>query len=208
MRNSWLIALVLLSACGPAKVAEKPKEPVRAPDEFQAKFETSKGDFTVTVNRTWAPIGADRFYELVQEKFFDEQKFFRVVRGFVVQWGIHKEPKTNRLWSSREIVDDPAKEKNVRGTLTFAMRGPNTRSTQLFFNLRDNTSLDGQGFAPIGKVTEGLEVLDQLTFVYGDIAPLGPGPDPRLAQQEGNAYFDRTWPRLDSIKRVTIVRQP
>ncbi len=206
MRNSWLIALVLLSACGPAKVAEKPKEAVRAPDEFKAKFETSKGDFTVTVNRTWAPIGADRFYELVQEKFFDEQKFFRVVRGFVAQWGIHKEPQTNRLWSSRDIVDDPVKEKNVRGTLTFATRGPNTRSTQLFFNLRDNTSLDSQGFAPIGKVTEGLEVLDQLAFVYGDISPLGPGPDPRLAQQEGNAYFDRTWPRLDSIKRITIVR--
>ena len=132
MRNSWLIALVLLSACGPAKVAEKPKEPVRAPDEFKAKFETSKGNFTVTVNRTWAPIGADRFYELVQEKFFDDQKFFRVVRGFVVQWGIHKEPKTNRLWSSRDIVDDPVKEKNMRGSLTFATRGPNTRSTQLF----------------------------------------------------------------------------
>ena len=162
-------------------------------------------DETLFVRVAYFGNGADRFYELVQEKFFDDQKFFRVVRGFVVQWGIHKEPKTNRLWSSRDIVDDPVKEKNVRGTLTFATRGPNTRSTQLFFNLRDNTSLDSQGFAPIGKVTEGLEVLDQLNFVYGDIAPLGPGPDPRLAQQEGNAYFDRTWPRLDSIKRITIV---
>jgi len=205
MRNSWLIAVSLLAACGPAKVAEKPKEPVRAPEEFKAKFETSKGDIVVTVNRASAPLGADRFYELVQEKFYDEQKFFRVVRGFVAQWGIHKDPKVNRLWAAREIVDDPVKERNVRGTITFATRGPNTRSTQLFFNLRDNTSLDSQGFAPFGKVTEGLEVLDQLAFVYGDIAPRGPGPDPQLAQQEGNAYFERTWPRLDTIKRVTIV---
>lgn len=205
MRNSWLFALILLAACGPAKVAEKPKEPVRAPETFRVKMETTKGDVVVTVNRAWAPLGADRFYELVKEKFFDEQKFFRVVRGFVVQWGIHKDPKVNRLWSTREIVDDPVKERNVRGTLTFATRGANTRSTQLFFNLKDNTSLDGQGFAPIGKVTEGLEVLDELAFVYGDIAPLGPGPDPKLAQQEGNAYFERTWPRLDAIKRATVL---
>jgi peptidyl-prolyl cis-trans isomerase A (cyclophilin A) len=205
MRNSWLFALILLAACGPTKVAEKPKEPVRAPETFRVKMETTKGDVVVTVNRAWAPLGADRFYELVKEKFFDEQKFFRVVRGFVVQWGIHKDPKVNRLWSTREIVDDPVKERNVRGTLTFATRGANTRSTQLFFNLKDNTSLDGQGFAPIGKVTEGLEVLDELAFVYGDIAPLGPGPDPKLAQQEGNAYFERTWPRLDAIKRATVL---
>jgi peptidyl-prolyl cis-trans isomerase A (cyclophilin A) len=206
MRKIWIPALALLAACGPAKVAEKPKPPVPAPEQFSVRFETSKGDIVVAVNRAWAPLGADRFYELVQEKFYDEQKFFRVVRGFVAQWGIHKDPKTNRLWAGREIVDDPVKQSNLRGTLTFATRGPNTRSTQLFFNLRDNAALDRDGFAPIGKVTEGLAVLDQLAFVYGDIAPLGPGPDPKLAQQEGNAYFERTWPRLDTIKKVTVVR--
>jgi peptidyl-prolyl cis-trans isomerase A (cyclophilin A) len=204
MRKIWIPALALLAACGPAKVAEKPKPPVPAPEQFSVRFETSKGDIVVAVNRAWAPLGADRFYELVQEKFYDEQKFFRVVRGFVAQWGIHKDPKTNRLWAGREIVDDPVKQSNLRGTLTFATRGPNTRSTQLFFNLRDNAALDRDGFAPIGKVTEGLAVLDQLAFVYGDIAPLGPGP--KLAQQEGNAYFERTWPRLDTIKKVTVVR--
>lgn len=207
MRNSWIIGLLLLLAgCGPGKVAEKAKEAVRAPEEFRARFETSKGDFVVLVTRAWAPRGADRFYELVQEKFYDEQKFFRVVRGFVAQWGIHKDPKINRLWAGREFGDDAVQQKNVRGTLTFAARGPNSRTTQVFLNLRDNTALDKDGFAPIGKVTEGMEVVDQLSFVYGDIAPLGPGPDPMLAQKEGNAYFDRTWPRLDTIKRVTIVR--
>jgi peptidyl-prolyl cis-trans isomerase A (cyclophilin A) len=205
MRNSWIAVVALLAACGPAKVAEKPKAPVRAPEQFQVRFETTKGDIVVAVNRAWAPLGADRFYELVQEGFYNEQKFYRVVRGFVAQWGIHKDPKTNRLWAGREIVDDPVKQSNVRGTLTFATRGPNTRSTQLFFNLRDNAALDRDGFAPIGKVTEGLAVLDQLAFVYGDIAPLGPGPDPKLAQKEGNAYFERTWPRLDTIKKVTLV---
>lgn len=202
-----LLAAMVLSACGGGtKRTEEAPRPVQAPEVFRAKFETTKGNFVVEVHRDWAPNGADRFYQLVSEGFYDEAKFFRVVRNFVAQWGIHKDPKVNRLWAQREIADDPVKESNVRGTLTFAARGPNTRTTQVFLNLRDNTSLDKSGFAPIGKVVEGMENVDKLSFVYGDIAPMGPGPDPKLAQAEGNAYFERTWPRLDTMQRVTIER--
>jgi cyclophilin family peptidyl-prolyl cis-trans isomerase len=167
--------------------------------------ETTKGPIIVEVHRDWAPRGADHFYTLVTEKFFDGVKFHRVVRRFVAQFGINPDLKKDQLWRTLELIDDPVKQKNVRGTLTFAARGPNTRTTQLFFNMADNTSLDKDGFAPLGKVIEGLDVMDQLAFVYGDMPPRGNGPDPKQIQTKGYNYLDREFPRLDTITSAKVV---
>lgn len=204
-----IAALCLLAACGSkepkAVEPEKKQVTVQAPDVYKVQLETTKGPITVEVHRDWAPRGADHFYTLVTGKFYDGVKFHRVVRRFAAQFGINPDMKTDQLWRSLELPDDPVKEKNRRGTLTFAMRGPNTRSTQLFFNLSDNLSLDKDGFAPIGKVVEGLDVMDQLAFVYGDMPPRGSGPDPRKIQTLGYSYLDREFPRLDTIKTARIV---
>lgn len=200
--------MVLLAACGskePVKEAVKRREPVQAPAVYKVRMETTKGPIVVEVHRDWAPRGADHFYNLVDEKFYNGVKFYRVVRRFVAQFGINPDLKKDQLWRSLELVDDPVKEKNKRGTLTFAKRGPNTRSTQLFFNLSDNLSLDAEGFAPIGKVVEGLDTMDQLAFVYGDMPPRGSGPDPKKIQTIGYSYLDKEFPRLDSIQTARIV---
>ena len=208
-RRIVIAALAFLAACGPKEPAkkepEKKREPVQAPAVYKVRMETTKGPIVVEVHRDWAPRGADHFYTLVTEKFYDSVKFHRVVRRFVAQFGINPDMKTDQLWRSLELVDDPVKQKNVRGTLTFAMRGPNTRTTQLFFNLTDNSSLDKDGFAPLGKVIEGLDVMDQLAFVYGDMPPRGSGPDPKKIQTVGYSYLDREFPRLDSIKTAKVV---
>ena len=128
------------------------------------------------------------------------------MRGFVAQFGVNGDPKTQGLWRQLKIADDPVKEKNVRGTVTFAARGPSTRTTQLFINLKNNVDLDKDGFAPIGKVTEGMDVADKLAFLYGDYPPTGSGPDPTRMELEGKTYMDRTFPRMDFIKTVTIVK--
>jgi peptidyl-prolyl cis-trans isomerase A (cyclophilin A) len=204
-----LVALILvaLTACAPEKAVEvKKKEPVRAPDVFQAKMATTKGDILLEIHRDWAPRGADRFYELIQEKYYDKVKFHRVLRGFVAQFGVHRDPKIQALWRQLKIADDPVVEKNVRGTLTFAARGPATRTSQLFINLKDNLELDKDGFAPIGKVVEGMDVADKLSFLYGDHQPNGNGPDPKRMELETNEYMDRTFPRMDSIQTITIVK--
>ena len=173
MRNLLaVVGLLALASCGTDKPVEvKKKEPT--PEVFQAKMETSKGDIVMEIHRDWAPRGADRFYELIQEKFFNETKFHRVLKGFVAQFGVNKDPKIQALWRQLKIIDDPVKEKNVRGVVTFAARGPSTRTTQLFINLKDNTDLDKDGFAPIGKVIEGMDVADKLSFLYGDHPPSG-----------------------------------
>jgi cyclophilin family peptidyl-prolyl cis-trans isomerase len=210
MRISLLMAaVVLLAACGTkepvAKAPEKKREPVQAPAVYRVRMETTKGPMVIEVHRDWAPRGADHFYTLVTEKFFDGVKFHRVVRRFVAQFGINPDLKKDQLWRTLELVDDAVKQKNVRGTLTFAARGPNTRTTQLFFNLGDNTSLDKDGFAPVGKVIEGLDVMDQLAFVYGDMPPRGNGPDPKQIQTKGYTYLDREFPRLDTITTAKVV---
>lgn len=198
-----------LAACGSkepvAKAPEKKREAVKAPDVYKVRMETTKGPIVVEVHRDWAPRGADHFYTLVTEKFFDGVKFHRVVRKFVAQFGINPDLKKDQLWRTLELVDDPVKQKNVRGTLTFAARGPNTRTTQLFFNMADNSSLDKDGFAPVGKVIEGLDVMDQLAFVYGDMPPRGNGPDPKQIQTKGYNYLDREFPRLDTITTAKVV---
>lgn len=174
----------------------------KAPETFKAVFETTKGSFTIEVTRAWSPNGADRFYGLVKNGYFDGVKFFRVVPGFVVQFGIHGDPAIATKWLRSNIQDDPVKESNKRGFVTFAMSGkPNTRSVQVFINLADNARLDGMGFAPFGRVVEGMDIVDalyggygeQLTALQGEIAA------------KGNAYLEEKWPFLDAIKKAKIV---
>jgi peptidyl-prolyl cis-trans isomerase A (cyclophilin A) len=204
-----LLFCVVLAACGSGgKVEEKveaPTAPRKPPANYKVRFETTKGDFVVEAYRDWAPRGADHFFELVEAKFYDGVRFHRVVRGFVCQFGINGNPKTQQLWSTLQIPDDPVKEKNRKGTIAYAMRGPNTRTTQVFINLRDNLDLDKSGFAPFGKVVEGMEVVESLYHSYGEAAPRGGGPDPTQIELQGNQYLDRRFPRLDSIKRAVVV---
>lgn len=205
MRSSVLLTAVLLAGCSGTKPVEKAAPAERVADIYRVKFETSKGDFTVEVTRAWAPIGADRFHELVKARYFDEARFYRVIRGFVAQFGIHRDSKTSELWRQLKIVDDPQKEKNRRGTLSFAQNGPNTRTTQIFINLADNKRLDGQGFVPFGRITEGIEIADKLAFLYGETAPSGAGPDAAKAEAMGNSYLISQFPRLDHIKSARVI---
>jgi peptidyl-prolyl cis-trans isomerase A (cyclophilin A) len=178
----------------------------QAPAQFQAKFTTTKGDFVVEVHRDWAPNGADRFYNLVKSGFFDDVRFFRAVAGFMVQWGISGDPAVSAKWQSANITDDPVKQSNKRGFVTFAKTGmPNSRSTQLFISYGDNSRLDSGGFAPFGQVTKGMEVIDALYTGYGEGAPGGQGPNQGTIQSRGNAYLDTSFPKLDGIKHAEIV---
>lgn len=176
----------------------------RAPETFRVRFETTKGPFVVEVTRAWAPRGADRFFNLAKAGYFDDVTFFRVISGFMVQFGIHGQPEVAAAWKDANIQDDPVKESNRRCTMTFATAGPNTRTTQIFINFKDNASLDGQGFAPFGKVVEGMSVVDSLHAGYGEGAPYGGGPDQGRAQMEGNAYFRRDFPQLDHVKKARV----
>ncbi len=178
----------------------KPDEcTAKAPERFSLLFETSRGEIEVEVVRAWAPHGADRLFNLATVGFFRDARFFRVKRDFVAQFGIHADSRVGGLWKGSEIPDDPPAQKNVRGTLAFAMAGPGTRTTQLFFNLRDNPGLDPQGFVPVGRVTRGLERLDALNPEYGE------EPDQQSIQYSGNDYLDRHYPRLDAIRDVRIL---
>ncbi|HEX9048155.1 MAG TPA: peptidylprolyl isomerase [Verrucomicrobiae bacterium] len=187
------------SFADPAKLTEK------APESFKAQFDTSKGKFTIEVTRSLAPNGADRFYNLVRSGYFSGVEFFRVVPGFMCQFGIHGDPAISAKWREANISDDPVKGSNTRGTITFATAGPNTRTTQLFINFSNNTGLDGQGFSPFGKVIEGMDVVDKIYGEYGDGAPYGAGPSQGRIQQEGNDYLKKSFPNLDYIKSATIV---
>jgi peptidyl-prolyl cis-trans isomerase A (cyclophilin A) len=183
----------------PAKLTDK------APDSFKVRFDTSKGAFTVEVTRASAPNGADRFYNLVRSGFFKDVQFFRVISGFMCQFGIHGDPAVASAWREARIQDDPVKASNVRGALTFATAGPNSRTTQLFINFGDNTRLDGMGFSPFGKVTEGMDVVDKINSEYGEGAPRGRGPDQGRIQREGNTYLKKDFPNLDYIKSATLL---
>ena len=175
------------------------------PGTFRARFETTAGDFVIEVQRDWAPQGADRFYNLVKSGYYDGVRFFRVISGFMAQFGIHGDPRVSAAWRGRRIADDPVRQSNARGMVTFATAGPNTRTTQVFISFRDNGMLDGQGFAPFGRVVEGMEVVDRLYAGYGEGAPGGAGPNQSRIQAEGNAYLERDFPKLDYVKRATIV---
>jgi len=176
-----------------------------APATFKVQFETTKGNFVVQVHRDWAPLGADRFYNLVKSGYFDDLRFFRVLSGFMAQFGIHGDPKVSATWRGQKIQDEPVKASNKRGFVTYAMGGPNTRTTQLFINYADNSRLDKMGFSPFGEVVQGMEVVDKLYSGYGEGAPSGQGPDQGRIQTEGNAYLDKEFPKLDKIKKASIV---
>lgn len=177
----------------------------RAPALYKARFTTTKGVFVVQVTRDWSPLGADRFYNLVKYGFFTNASFFRVLPGFVAQFGINARPAISRVWSHAIIPDDPVKQSNRRGTLSFATAGPSTRTTQIFINLADNATLDSRGFSPFGEVIEGMDVVDKFYSGYGEGAPQGNGPDQGKIQSAGKVYLDHYFPQLDSIKSAVIV---
>jgi cyclophilin family peptidyl-prolyl cis-trans isomerase len=198
-----LLAVLLLLGSLPSS-----GQPSRAPEVFQVRFETSQGPFVVEVHREWAPHGADRFHALVASGYFDGSRFFRVVPGFIAQFGVAGNPRVTTAWKDRTIPDDPVRRSNTRGTIAYAMTGPNTRSTQLYVNLADNSRLDAQGFAPIGRVTSAMEVVDRLYSGYGE----GSGGGMRGGKQgkllaEGNAWLDANFPQLDRLLRARIIEE-
>ena len=200
----------------PAAVAQKPSAASRAalmepsklkavaPPVYRASFDTSAGTFVVEVHREWAPRGADRFYNLVRNGFFDDCRFFRVVTGFMVQFGINGDPAIQRHWAEANIPDDPVKQSNRRGYTTFATHGPNSRSTQVFINFVDNSRLDAQGFAPFGEVVSGMDVLDKLYSTYRE----APSNEQSRIQADGNKYLNAAFPKLDYVKKARIVPAP
>lgn len=205
--------LVLLAACSSSPEPKKeptppPAEPatpkavvppskVGAPDVFKVKMETSKGPVLIEVHREWAPLGADRFYELVKDGFFTEARFFRIVPNFIVQFGLAADPKMSKKWD-KTIPDDPVSRTNRAGSVTFATAGPNTRNSQIFINLASNQALDNQGFAPFGQVIEGMEAIQKLNADYGEM------PDQQMITMRGNAYLKDKFPKLDYIKTAVV----
>jgi peptidyl-prolyl cis-trans isomerase A (cyclophilin A) len=196
------LALCLLTGC-----SKKPEEAVQSKDEkapatFRVNFDTSKGGFVVEATREWAPLGTDRFYTMAKTHFFDGAKFFRVLPGFMVQFGLAANPEENKKWPA--LDDDKVTQSNQTGYVTFAKAGPNTRTTQMFINYGDNARLDKDGFAPFGKVVSGMDVVTKIYGDYGEGAPQGAGPDQGQIQTEGNAYLERGFPKLDFIKTARL----
>ena len=216
IKRFYLVVFTLLAAAsflvGQAGTNAALKNPgslkEMAPAVFKADFDTSAGMFVVEVHRDWAPNGADRFYNLVKNGFFDNARFFRVISGFMVQFGINGDPAISSVWRDARIPRDPVKEGNKRGNITFAMQGgpngPDTRTTQMFINFGDNSNLDMAGFAAFGKVTKGMDVVDKIYSGYGEGAPSGRGPEQGRVQAEGNAYLTKDFPKMDYIKKTTI----
>ena len=176
----------------------------KAPDTYKAKLDTSKGPFEITVHREWAPLGADRFYNLVKNGYYDDCRFFRVLDNFMAQIGINGTPSLQTIWREARIQDDPVKQSNKRGSASFATAGPNTRTTQFFINFGNNANLDRSGFAPFGEVTSGMDIVDKLYSGYGEGAPNGRGPAQGRIQTEGNAYLTKDFPKLDYVKKATV----
>lgn len=187
----------------PKKLEEIPFEqmPEKAPDVFKVRFECSNGNFTIECYKEWAPIGVEHFYELLKVRFYDGARFFRVLPGFVVQFGIAGDPQLNMKYGERTIKDDPVKKSNLKGTLTFAKTSlPNSRSTQLFINLADNSRLDSMGFAPFARVIEGMEVVERINPKHREV------PDQMMIRLQGNAYLEQMFPDLDYIKRAYFIK--
>ena len=194
------------AAPGDGTFADPSKLTATAPETFKAQFDTTKGKITIEVTRSLSPNGADRFYNLVKSGFFKDTAFFRVIPGFMCQFGIHGDPAVSAKWRDANIPDDAVKGSNTRGTITFATAGPGTRTTQLFINFGDNVNLDSQGFSPFGKVVEGMEVVDKINSEYGEGAPNGRGPDQGQIQAEGNAYLKKDFPNLDYINSASLLQ--
>jgi peptidyl-prolyl cis-trans isomerase A (cyclophilin A) len=208
--RAMLVALVAFAIAGlgqrveAANLSDPASLNEKAPPVYKAKFDTSKGTFVIEVHRDWAPNGADRFYNLVKNGFYDSDRFFRVIEGFMVQFGINGNPKVSAVWQQANIPDDAVKQSNQRGYVTFATAGPNTRTTQVFINFDDNSGLDQQGFSPFGKVVSGMDVVDSLYSGYGEGAPQGHGPNQGIVQSMGNAYLAKAFPKLDYVNKATI----
>ncbi|MDA1081559.1 MAG: peptidylprolyl isomerase [Gemmatimonadetes bacterium] len=177
------------------------------PDSFDVGLYTTKGAITVRLRRAWAPKGSDRVWHAVQARYYDGVRFYRVIPGFMAQFGFHGDPAVTRAWDPYLLPDEPAKQSNARGTLTFANRGRNTRNVQLFINTANNESLDRLGFAPVGSVLTGLSVADSLYAGYGEGAPSGDGPDQGRIASQGNAYLTRLFPKLDGIDSVRVIQR-
>ena len=192
-------------AAGPQTGSERLKDPTQlteqAPDEYQAHFDTSQGVFVIAVERDWAPLAADRFYNLVRNGFYDNSRFFRVLNGFMAQFGLHADPAVQQAWRSANLKDEPVRQSNIRGFVSFTREsGPDSRYTMIFINYKDNSYLDADGFAPFGQVVSGMDVVDRLYSGYGRQNV----PDQRRIQQEGNAYLLEQYPKLDFIRAATI----
>jgi peptidyl-prolyl cis-trans isomerase A (cyclophilin A) len=196
-----LLAAILLTAC---KKKEEPK-PAVFPEVFRVKFETSQGNFVVEARRAWSPHGANRFYELVRMKYFDQGRFFRVVPGFIAQFGVNRDFNVHGKWREYFIVDDPPQQKNLRGTLAYAMSGPTTRATEIFINLVDNKALDDQGFVPFANVVQGMDVVDKFYSGYGEMRPEGKYIDPSRVEGEANEYLTQRFPKLDYIVHAELL---
>lgn len=212
MRRAILLAVALTTAaCASREPSASPLTQVtadpRAPDSFDVRFETSRGAFTVRAERSWSPLGVDRFHHLVSIGYYDRTKFFRVIRGYIAQFGMHGDSAINAAWTRATFADEPVVQPNAEGTVVFAKGGPNTRSTHLFINLKDNRArLDPLGFVPIGRITSGLRVALSLYSAYGDGPPSGGGPSQERIAREGNRYLERSYPRLDSIISARVVK--
>ncbi len=204
-RRAWF-ALFAGTAVGWLAGCSKPKAIGPAPGQFKTVLHTSKGDVVILAHRDWAPNGADRFFELVKIGYFNKNYFYRSLKGFVVQWGLNGEPQVSKDWSVLTIKDDPPKEKNRRGTVSFAQtEEPNSRTTQVFINLVDNPALDEQKFVPFGEVIEGMNVVDSFYMDYGDGPPRGEGPDAKILLDVGNDYIEHRFNKLDFIKKAQII---
>lgn len=207
----FALMAVALAGCGsgPEKKAEAPKKASKRdgpmPDVYKVRFETTSGPFVIEVHKDWAPRGAERFWKLVNMRFFDDTRFFRVRPTFIIQFGLSGDPQTNSLLNAMPIQDDPVKQRNTRGRISFAQAGKGTRRTQVFVNMKDNRSLDREGFAPFGEVVEGMDVFEKLYAGYGEWSPPGNGPSSTKMQTQGNAYLDSQFPRLDQIKKAVIL---
>jgi peptidyl-prolyl cis-trans isomerase A (cyclophilin A) len=202
---SLLLALTVAAPAYSQSLGNPAALKEQAPPVYKVEFDTSKGPFVVEVHRDWAPNGADRFYNLVKNGFYDSTRFFRVIEGFMAQFGVNGDPKVSAVWRESRIKDDPVKVSNKRTFVTFATAGPNTRTTQVFVSYGDNSNLDSQGFSPFGQVVSGMKVVDSLYSGYGEGAPGGRGPNQTRVQSEGNAYLASSFPNLDYVKKATIV---
>lgn len=218
MLIAWVacVAVLTLASCQSLRGGSHPDPNVSVPDSFVVRFETSRGTVDVLARKSWAPNGADRFYTLVGNRYYDEARFFRVVKGFVAQFGLAANPALTAAWRLRAIADEPVKHSNTRGTIAYARGGPGTRSTQLFFNLVDNARLDTTntfGFPPIGEVIAGMRAVDSLYNGYGNAAPragataTSSGPQQDSITRQGNEYLKRGWPKLDYVRTARVIKE-
>ena len=202
-KHPGLLAGVWMMLAG----CSKPPAKVIVPEVYRVKFETTQGDFVVEVTKAWAPRGVDRFHELVRMRYFDESRFFRVVPGFIAQFGVHRDYDVHGKWRNMFIVDDPPTEhKNLRGTLSFAQSGSSTRATEIFVNLADNPLLDEQRFVPFARVVEGMDVVDRFYSGYGELRPAGKNIDPGRVEEGANAYLVPRFPKMDFVKHARFVQ--